>query len=245
MDSFHYIDIFSTKGIEYIVVIVFLLFLIPFWQYVISPVQPNVVLQAAGIRGVFDKIALSIPHGIHLDPTHTWAFLERSGKVRVGIDDFLMHVTGKITQMTSPKKGVLVKKGDVLSTIEHNGKFLKLYSPINGKIVKQNNRILRNPERLGNNSLFSDWLYKIEPSNWAADSKLLLLSTKAENWLKTEYDRLRDFLVFSSQKYSMSPNMIVLQEGGPIKDYVLSNLSAEIWEEFQSEFIDANRTTSR
>ncbi len=244
MESFQYVDIFYTKGFEYIVVIFFLLILIPFWRYVISPVQPNVGLQGAGIRGVFDKIALSIPRGIHLDPTHTWAFLERSGKVRVGVDDFLMHVTGKITQMSSPKKGVFVKKGDVLSIIEHNGKSLKLYSPINGKIVKQNNRIHRNPERIGKNSLFNDWLFKIEPSNWAADSKLLLLSAKAEDWLKKEYDRLRDFLVFSSQKYSINPSMIALQEGGPIQDYVLSNLSAEVWEEFQSEFIDANRITS-
>ena len=79
MDSFHYIDIFSTKGFEYIVVIFFLLALIPFWRYIISPVQASIGLQTSGIRGVFNKIALSIPRGIHLDPTHTWAFLERSG----------------------------------------------------------------------------------------------------------------------------------------------------------------------
>ena len=102
MDNFHYVDIFSTKGFEYIVVILFLLFLIPFWRYIISPVSLNIGLQAAGIRGAFNKIALRIPHGIHLDPTHTWAFLERSGKVRVGMDEFLMHITGKITKMTSP-----------------------------------------------------------------------------------------------------------------------------------------------
>ena len=244
MDSFHYIDIFSTKGFEYIVVIFFLLALIPFWRYIISPVQASIGLQTSGIRGVFNKIALSIPRGIHLDPTHTWAFLERSGKVRVGIDEFLMHITGKIMQLTSPKKGAIVKKGDVLATIEQNGKFLKLYSPINGKIVKQNNKLIRNPEKLGENSLFDDWLYKIEPTNWVKDSKLLLLSTKAEKWLMKEYDRLREFLIFSSQKYSVSPNLIALQEGGPLQDFVLYNLSDEIWQEFQSEFIDANRTTS-
>ena len=32
MDGFSYTDIFATKGIEYLVVITFLLLLIPFWM---------------------------------------------------------------------------------------------------------------------------------------------------------------------------------------------------------------------
>jgi glycine cleavage system H protein len=244
MDSFHYIDIFSTKGIEYIIVIFFLFALVPFWRYVIQTNQPGIRLQTARMRNVFNKIALNVPHGIHLDTTHTWAFLEKSGKARIGIDEFLMHITGKATSISMRNRGDYVNRGDLLATITQNGKSLQLYSPINGVIVKRNGGILRNPKKIGDKSFFKDWLYKIEPSNWIADSKLLLLSKKAEKWLMKEYDRLKEFLVFSSQKYSVSPQMIVLQEGGQIQDNVLEHLSNEIWQEFQSEFIDINRHTT-
>ncbi len=33
MGEFHYVDLFATKGIEYIVVIIYLLLLIPFWKF--------------------------------------------------------------------------------------------------------------------------------------------------------------------------------------------------------------------
>ncbi len=33
MGEFHYVDLFATKGIEYIVVIIYLIILIPFWKF--------------------------------------------------------------------------------------------------------------------------------------------------------------------------------------------------------------------
>jgi len=33
MGEFHYVDLFATKGIEYIIVIFYLLLLIPFWKF--------------------------------------------------------------------------------------------------------------------------------------------------------------------------------------------------------------------
>jgi glycine cleavage system H protein len=34
MEGFTYVDIFSTKGIEYIIVIVFLILIVCFWNYI-------------------------------------------------------------------------------------------------------------------------------------------------------------------------------------------------------------------
>ena len=33
MGEFHYVDLFATKGIEYIAVIIYLLLLVPFWKF--------------------------------------------------------------------------------------------------------------------------------------------------------------------------------------------------------------------
>lgn len=37
MFSNYFVDIFATKGIEYIIVIVFLILIIPFWKYLNAP----------------------------------------------------------------------------------------------------------------------------------------------------------------------------------------------------------------
>ncbi len=34
MDNFTYVDIFSTKGIEYIVVIIFLILIVWYWNFI-------------------------------------------------------------------------------------------------------------------------------------------------------------------------------------------------------------------
>jgi glycine cleavage system H protein len=34
MENFTYIDIFSTKGVEYIVVIIFLILIVWFWKFI-------------------------------------------------------------------------------------------------------------------------------------------------------------------------------------------------------------------
>ena len=81
---------------------------------------------------------MNIPKGIYFDKTHTWAFLEENGVVRVGIDDFLQHITGKITRIKMKDPGKKVKKGDQILSIVQNGKQLNLYAPVSGTIVEQN-----------------------------------------------------------------------------------------------------------
>ena len=45
------------------------------------------------------------PEGLYYDKTHTWAFMEKEGLIRVGIDDFLQHVTGTITRVIMKEPG--------------------------------------------------------------------------------------------------------------------------------------------
>ena len=42
------------------------------------------------------KSILRIPLGLLFSKNHTWAHLEKSGVAEVGIDDFLLHITGDV-----------------------------------------------------------------------------------------------------------------------------------------------------
>ncbi len=57
-------------------------------------------------------------------------------------------------------------------------------------------------------------------------------------WMKAEFTRLKDFFAVGIRDKS-SRNMVpVMQDGGEIRDGVLEDLGPELWEEFQSRFIN-------
>ena len=40
------------------------------------------------------------------------------------------------------------------------------------------------------------------------------------------------------RKYSSEPAMMMLQDGGEIRDHVMSELPEEVWNDFQEEFLN-------
>ncbi|HSH20868.1 MAG TPA: hypothetical protein VLA03_10460, partial [Draconibacterium sp.] len=72
--------------------------------------------------------SISAPGGLFYDKTHTWAFMEQDGLVKIGIDDFLKHVVGTITQLKMKVPGEKVRKGEKILTVIRDGKQLNIYS---------------------------------------------------------------------------------------------------------------------
>ncbi len=193
------------------------------------------------VRKVLNENALVIPKGLYFDKTHTWAFMEQNGVVKVGIDDFLQHVTGTITRIRMKKAGETVKKGDAIMSVIRNGKQLNLYSPVSGVILEQNKSVEEN-SALINSSPYSDgWIYRIEPSNWGRENQLLFMAEKHRQFILSEFTRLRDFLAGSLQGDSGMYAQVVLQDGGELMDGPLSDLDPVVWEDFQTKFIDPSK----
>ena len=64
------------------------------------------------------------------------------------------------------------------------------------------------------------------------------MADKYKTWLSGEFTRLKDFLAFTMQAGSPKYAQITLQDGGILKDHVLADLNPEIWEDFQTQFIN-------
>lgn len=190
---------------------------------------------------VLNTNGLSVPGGIFFDKTHTWAFLEQNGYVKVGIDDFLQHITGSITRVKMKKEGDKVKKGDQILSIIQNGKQLDLYAPISG-IIREKNILLDTDGSKVNTSPYNEgWVYRMEPSNWHRENQLLFMAEKQKEFIKNEFSRLKDFLAATLGTDKEMYAQVILQDGGDLVDNTLSNLGPEVWEDFQSKFIDPSR----
>ncbi len=228
MDSFTYTNIFATKGIEYMLIIAFFLAFVPFYNYLKEVEGP-----------LFSLSRVRLPRGVFFDRTHTWAYLKSAGQVQVGIDDFLAALTGPVNLRLNKRSGETVNRGDHLATLESQNKSLKIYSPISGTLRGVNKASLRRFSKRTNNEFTENWLFDMEPKRWDLEKSMLILGEKATQWIRQEQARLRDVLAFAERKYDLNVQPVLLQEGGEIADHALESMSPEIWEEFQSEFIDA------
>ena len=185
--------------------------------------------------------AMNVPKGLYFDKTHTWAFMEKDGNVKVGMDDFMQHVTGKLTKIKMKGEGETVRKGEKIMTVMHEGKQLSLYAPISGTIIAQNGSLLADSTLMNSSPFTEGWVYRIEPRNWMREVQFMLMGEKYTEWLKDEFARLKEFVTASARIDSAVYAHVVLQDGGELTDHVLADLGPEVWEDFQTNFIDTSR----
>lgn len=228
MNAFSYYDMFSTKGVEYLLIIAFFLTFIPFLRVLREVEYP-----------LFGFGRIRIPGGILFDLSHTWAYLKAEGEVQVGIDDFLPAMTGEVQLIPVKQTGEEVRRGQHLATLQRGSKALKIYAPVSGTLKGLNNSSIRRFGKRTRKNFNENWLFQIQPKRWDLEKALMFMGSQAQTWIQQESKRLKDVLAFAEQKFTPSPVPILLQEGGELQDGVLQKLPAEIWAEVQAEFIDA------
>ncbi len=234
MDGFSYTNIFETKGIEYIIIIAFLVILIPFW---IVLNRPAVVQRIQNVLKVLSAAVLRIPQGLFYCKNHTWVYLEKTGAAKVGIDDFLLRIVGNVNVKYLISPGDKFNKGEIIGEIMQDGKRLKISSPITGEILNLNTSLMENSGILQDDPYDNGWICTIKPSNWSAETNSYYLAEEATQWIKTEIERFKDFLAVSLSKNSAEPNLVTFQSGGELKQNILEELDSQVWEDFQKAFL--------
>ncbi|MBT3243850.1 MAG: hypothetical protein HN352_11900 [Bacteroidetes bacterium] len=236
MESFSTIDIFDTKGIEYLFIIGYLFLLIAFWRFAIKPVR--ITSQIKKVIGILTESVLQIPQGLFYSKNHTWTHMEPSGVANVGLDDLLHHITGDIKFHKLIEPGGEIHKGELLTEIYHQGKMLKISAPISGQII-QVNPLLNDNQLIGSEDTYGKfWVYKIKPNNWIAETSSYYFADDATTWINKELSRFKDFLAKSIPKHSPQTSLFALQDGGELRDNTLSELPDGVWTDFQQDFLN-------
>jgi len=235
MEGFSYTNIFETKGIEYITIIVFFTILIPFWFLISRKPKRSVLISKA--NRFITAGSLRIPQGVFFSRFHTWAHLEKNGEARVGLDDLLVHITGDVELTQVKKPGEYIEKGKLLALIRYNGNSLKILSPVSGKIEETNSALENNPDLIKDDPYQLGWIYSVKPANWKADTDSYYLAEDATSWAISELDRFKDFLAVSATKTEQQPIGVVIQDGGELIEKPLAGMPQEVWDDFQKTFL--------
>lgn len=206
MEIFRYVDIYATKGIEYLIVIGFLAMFVFFCRYLAARTG-----EAGGGRHPEIVEWFRVPGGLHFHQGHSWMRDEGGAAVRVGIDDFAQKLVGKVDAVDLPEPGTWLAQGEEGWTLRTHSTPIPMLSPVDGEVVAVNPGILRSPELLNRDPFGDGWLLKVRPSRLASNRKNLLSGNLARKWVE---EALHDLRVHSGA--GLGP---LYQDGGiPIQD---------------------------
>jgi glycine cleavage system H lipoate-binding protein len=185
-------------------------------------VKPVSVLDVAGVK---------IPQGYYLHQGHAWAKIEENSEVRIGIDDFAMHVFGPPDSITSPLVGKVVAQNQAGISIRRDHHTADVLSPVSG-IVTAINSNLREKGNTANTNPYDDgWVLRVHAENLRQDLKSLMIGAETEGFMEKEVDRV----------YAL-----IEEEAGPLSadgGYLANDLFGSIpqigWDTLKKHFLDA------
>jgi glycine cleavage system H protein len=227
VEGFTYVDIFATKGIEYLLVISGLLFFAFFWSFLN---RPAVALYQAA-RNIVPAIGnwFHLPsEGVYFHQGHSWAIPESGNVVRVGIDDFANKLVGKIEAIKFPQVGSQVAQGEKAWSLQAGSASLDMLSPVDGKILEINESLLSSPESISRDPYGESWLLKVQAPKISANLKNLLSGRLAGKWM----EEVREDLL-ARTNYNLGA---VYQDGGIPVDGIAKNIDRDRWDEIVREF---------
>jgi glycine cleavage system H lipoate-binding protein len=231
MESFYYIDIFETKGIEYIMVIGYLIVLIFFWRLLSKP-EPNLQREEIfrQIRGTLNQWFV-LPEGYYYHQGHTWAVPVEDNLVKVGIDDFAQRFLGRADNISLPAVGERIEQGEKAWQLNFDNKKINMISPISGKVAELNDRIINNPDLINLEPYKEGWIMKVQPDKPKSVFKNLLTGKLARAWGENTIDILQE-------KISVTNEIgMVMQDGGlPVSGFARI-LSPDNWDLLAKEFL--------
>jgi glycine cleavage system H protein len=176
---------------------------------------------------------MRIPEGVFFAKSHTWLNLFPSGRVRLGIDDFVGSALDDPEVSFMRAVGEIVEKGDPLLVLSEGERRLTVRSPISGEIVSINPDLEKNPGLMRETLFSSGWAYTIQPKR-AEELRSLMLGEESRTWMSKEFGRLRDLLAGGGAQGALAP---ALQDGGAPVTGVLRHLDAPAWKKFEDEFL--------
>jgi glycine cleavage system H protein len=236
MDEFTVVNLFETKGIEYIIIIAFLLLIIPFWILLTRPVK--VKLKPGAGSGPLGSSVVSVPQGIYFSKSHTWAHLLKSGEARLGIGSLLVHLTGIANLRMLKEPGSRVTRGERLFEISIGEKSLSVVSPLSGTITSLNPVLREDPSLIHEEPYGRGWICSIKPSDWMTEISGFNVAEGATAWLIKELERIRDFMAGATGRNGNESAGVYLQDGGEPISQMLTTLTPEEWNRFQKEFLE-------
>lgn len=83
----------------------------------------------------------------------------------IGITKFVKDQLGEIVYVELPKVGSIIKAQEEIALLESNKSAVDIYSPVSGKVVEVNSKLLEDLSLINDYPESKGWLFKVEVKN--------------------------------------------------------------------------------
>ena len=187
MEGYSFVDIYATKGIEYLIVIGFLAtFALFSWYIALRGEESGEARPTAEFFEWF-----RVPREFLFHQGHGWAKAGNEDVVSVGLDDFAQKLIGKVDFIDLPSVGSRLSQGEKGWVLRAGAQAIPMLSPLDGEVVAVNEEAARSPEIVNEDPYEKGWLLKVRPARLAANRTNLLTGRLAQRWTEEALHGLR------------------------------------------------------
>ena len=165
----------------------------------------------------------------YLHRGHTWAMLEKTGQVRVGLDDFSQKIFGPADQLKLPDVGKTYYQDHICMALIREGHKAPFLAPVDGRIEAVNPKVRQKPGLVHDNPYEEGWLFLVNPSNLQHNLDNLFSGEANVAWIDQESHRLLNFMDTTVG--------LTLPSGGAIIDDVYGHYPELGWRPLVQEFL--------
>lgn len=135
-----------------------------------------------------------VAEGYYYHIGHSWVLFEHGGITRVGFDDFLVKLFGRMDSVRLPSLGETLKQGEAGWAFTRDEFKASVLSPVSGKVLAVNNKVLDYPEITHKDPYQNGWLCIIEPNLPMKDIKRLYYGSDSIIWMEDESRKLMQMI---------------------------------------------------
>jgi len=203
------LDIFASKGPEYLLTIAFLFVLIIFWRFLFErdAKMRSAIKIPANENGRYNTSKQKTPAGLnnsdlktvdgflwdsklYYHPGHTWLAKCGENMLVTGLDDFAQRLIGKVKLSTLPKPGDKLTIGKPAFSVEIEGKSIPVLSAASGNIAEINPELSEHPEMINTDPYNKGWLFKIYNDDVPSAINNLMYGPASRFWMQFSAERL-------------------------------------------------------
>lgn len=200
-------------------------------RYFIEPrtqpvLEPEIMAKPQAPR-LKREYGFEIPQDYCFHLGHTWVAKESANDARVGVDQFVTNLMGKIDRIDVRGANSWVRQGQKLITISGNGTSIDLLSPVEGVVMAVNDDVMRDPNLVTSDPYANGWIAMVKSPDLKVNQRNLIQGSMVAPWMQNNVARLSAMV---------SPSPALAQDGGSPISGLLPRLTPELRQQVVKEF---------
>ncbi len=131
------------------------------------------------------EMSYNIPKNLLYTKEHEWLKKVDERKIVTGISDYAQQKLGEITYIEFTKNvNDTVKQFEEYAVVNTQKSSEPVYSPVSGKIIELNEKLLEDPAIVHEQPYDSGWFAKIETTSLGLEKQKLMTSEQYQNYIK-------------------------------------------------------------